>query len=128
MAEPIGLTIGGLGLATLFSTCIECMDYISLGHNYGKDFEFSLMKMILLKARLNAWGQSLRVTQEGGELTVLRDRWLQEKDTVEKCLVGIKIIFDDSEQLGKRYGLRQFVADGEPVTSALQLRESPALQ
>ena len=61
MAEPIGLAIGVVGLAGLFSTCVECMDYISLGRDYGKDYELSLMKTILLKARLNAWGESLCV-------------------------------------------------------------------
>lgn len=50
MAEPLGLAIGDLGLAA---------DYISLGRNYGADYQQSLTKMILLKARLNAWGESL---------------------------------------------------------------------
>ena len=112
MAEPIGLTIGGLGLAALFSTCIECMDYFHLGQNYGKDYELSLTKMILLKARLNAWGESLGVMVEGHELSSLRDRWLQERETVGRCLVGIKSIFDDSSMLEKRYGLHRNVANG----------------
>jgi hypothetical protein len=128
MAEPIGLTLGGLSLAALFSTCVECMDYIILGRNYGRDYEHSLNKMNLLKARLNAWGQSLRVTRKGEELGVLRDSWGQEKETVEKCLVGIKIIFDDSGKLEEKYGLRQYIADRDPVSPALQVGESPALR
>jgi hypothetical protein len=128
MAEPIGLTLGGLSLAALFSTCVECMDYIILGRNYGRDYEHSLHKMNLLKARLSAWGQSLRVTQKGEEFGVLRDRWDQEKETVEKCLVGIKTIFDDSGKLEKRYGLRQYIADGDSVSPTLQVGEPSATQ
>jgi hypothetical protein len=128
MAEPIGLTLGGLSLATLFSTCVECMDYIILGRNYGRDYEHSLNKMNLLKARLNAWGQYLRVTQKGEEIGVLRDCWDQEKETVEKCLVGIKIIFDDSGKLEERYGLRQYITDRDSVSPTRQARESPALR
>jgi hypothetical protein len=128
MAEPIGLTLGGLSLATLFSTCVECMDYIILGRNYGRDYEHSLYKLDLLKARLVAWGQSLRVTQKGDELGVLRDRWDQEKETVEKCLVGIKAIFDDCGKLEKRYGLRQYIAGGDSMPPAVQVGESPTRQ
>lgn len=128
MVEPIGLTLGGLSLAALFSTGVECMDYIILARNYGRGYEHSLNKMNLLKARLNAWGQSLRVTQKGEELGVLRDHWDQEKETVEKCLVGIKTIFDDSGKLEERYGLRQYIADRDSVSPALQVGESPALR
>ena len=128
MAEAIGLTLGGLSLAALFSTCVECMDYIVLGRNYGRDYEHSLYRMTLLKARLSAWGQSLRVTQKGEELGVLRDHWDQEKETIEKCLVGIKAIFDDSGKLEKRYGLRQYTTDGGSVSPTLQAGEPPALQ
>lgn len=39
MAEPLGLAIGDLGLAALFTTCVECMDYISLGRDYGADYQ-----------------------------------------------------------------------------------------
>jgi hypothetical protein len=128
MAEPIGLTIGGLSLTALFSTCVECMEYIHLGQNYGKDYELSLTKMILLKVRLNAWGESLRVMEERQELSSLRDRWLQEREMVGRCLVGIKSIFDDSSTLEKRYGLDRNVANGHQQGSELQRRESAALQ
>ena len=63
--------------------------------------------MVLLKARLNAWGESLRVTQPGQEHPVLRDRWIQERETVGMSLFGIKTTFDDAGNLEKKYGLEQ---------------------
>ena len=127
MAEPIGLAIGVAGLAGLFSTCVECMDYISLGRDYGKDYELSLTKTILLKARLNAWGESLCVMQEGRELAVLRDYWSQEKDAVGRCLLGIKTIFDDTTQIETKYGLEPFNTDRHSL-SHLQGQRSGAFR
>ena len=107
MAEAAGLVIGGVGLAALFSTSVECLDYISLGRNIGKDYQLSATNMILLKVRLYAWGKSLRVTQPGQEHPVLRDCWLQERETVGMSLFGIKTTFDDAGKLEKKYGLEQ---------------------
>jgi hypothetical protein len=30
MAEAAGLVIGGIGLAGLFTACVDCLDYITL--------------------------------------------------------------------------------------------------
>lgn len=106
MAEAVGLAIGVLGLAGLFNTCVQCIDCISLGRDCGKDYELSLTKIILLKARLNAWGESLCVMQEGKELAVLRNCWLREKDVIGGCLLGIKTMFDDATQIEMKYGLK----------------------
>ncbi|KAL8706232.1 MAG: hypothetical protein Q9201_000738 [Fulgogasparrea decipioides] len=107
MAEAAGLAIGAIGLAGLFTTCVGCIDYVSLGRNHGRDFEMSMTKLMLLKARLTTWGESLAVTHKGKENVALRERWLAEQDTVGKCLVGIKTMFEDGSRLESRYGLEQ---------------------
>ena len=111
MAEAAGLAIGAIGLARLFTTCIECIDYVSLRRNYGRDYETSITKLILLNARLSAWGESLLVTYKGEENAALRERWREEQSTVGKCLVGIKSMLEDSEQIESRYGLKPFSTD-----------------
>ncbi|KAI4113692.1 MAG: hypothetical protein LQ338_008129 [Usnochroma carphineum] len=111
MAEAAGLAIGTIGLAGLFTACVECVDYISLGRNHGKDFEISMTKLILLKARLSAWGESLLVTQEGQETPALREHWLAEQDNVGRCLISIKTMFEDGSQLESRYGLERLSTD-----------------
>ena len=58
-----------------------------------------MTRLMLLKASLGAWGESLLVTQEGKENVTLRDRWLKERDTIGKCLAGIKTMFEDGRQI-----------------------------
>jgi hypothetical protein len=118
MAEPVGLMIGGIGLAALFTTCIDCLDYISLGRNHSKDYELSLIKMALLKTRLDPWGKSLRISEDGEVLPAFRNRWPQERELVGRCLMGIKALFDDSEKLEKKYGLYPSKPEDDTVGSS----------
>lgn len=39
MAEAAGLVLGILGVAGLFSTCIECFDIVVAGKNFSEDYE-----------------------------------------------------------------------------------------
>jgi hypothetical protein len=39
MAEAAGLVLGVLGVAGLFSTCIECFDIVVAGKNFSEDYE-----------------------------------------------------------------------------------------
>ena len=38
MVDPVGATLGVLGLAGLFTVCVDCFDYIQSGRSLGKDF------------------------------------------------------------------------------------------
>lgn len=107
MAETAGLVIGAVSLATLFSTCVDCLDYVSRARNSGKDFKNAMTKFDMLEARLKAWGKSLRVDKPGNELQALRIQWGQEQVIIGKALNRIKDIFDDHQELEKKYGLRE---------------------
>ena len=106
IAEAARLAIGAVGLAGLFTTCVERIDYVSLGRNHSRDYELSMTKLTLLKARLDAWGESLQVLHKGKENTALQNHWLEEQGTVGKCLVGIKSILEDDKRMKSRYGLK----------------------
>ena len=107
MAEAVGLAIGVVSLASLYQACVDCMECVSRGRNCGKDFELSMTRFILLKARLNAWGKSLQVDRPGNELPALREQWEQEQTTIGRALIGIKDIFLDCQSLEKKYGLQE---------------------
>lgn len=104
--EAAGLTIGTLSLASLFSSAIECMEYVDLARNFAQDYEIALVKFLLLKGRLNAWGKSLQVYSPGNEHAALRRHWNGVQNTVQKALEAICHMFGDVDNLQKRYGLR----------------------
>ena len=50
--EPAGLTLGVVGLASLFSTCMECFDYIQLSRSFGKDYGSVFFDSLLTMGRI----------------------------------------------------------------------------
>ncbi|CAG8982161.1 hypothetical protein HYALB_00003596 [Hymenoscyphus albidus] len=77
MAEIASLTIGGIGLASLFTTCVDCLDCITLAPQ-----------------------------NNGYELPALREKWPQIGGAVGEALVSIKDAFTDVSALEKRYSLK----------------------
>jgi hypothetical protein len=43
--DPVGLTIGALGLASLFGICVECFGYVDGGRSDGRDLEILIAKL-----------------------------------------------------------------------------------
>lgn len=82
MAEVAGLTIGTVALANLLGSCVDCMGYIDDSTHFGEDFEVSLIKLSLLQARLEAWGESVGANDIGNELPLLRAHWHQNVEIV----------------------------------------------
>ena len=105
MAEPIGLTLGTVALVSLFSSCVELVNYFELGRSYQYDYSVACLKLSLLRTRLESWGHTLRVRDTEHEAKSLRRNWLQEQDVVERSLLGIKSIFGDAELLKDKYRL-----------------------
>jgi hypothetical protein len=68
MAEVAGLTIGVVALASLFSTCIECIEYYERRESYEHDYQLACLKLSLLKSRLKALGQDLGIYDDKDDL------------------------------------------------------------
>jgi hypothetical protein len=105
MAEPTGLFIGTIALASLFSTCLELAEYFELGRSFVYDYRLACLKLALLKSRLGVWGDSLGVRDAGHEREELRMRWGEEQEVIGCSLLGIKEIFGNAEALADKYRL-----------------------
>jgi len=128
MAEAAGLAFGTISIASLFSTCLEALERIDLAQRHGEDYEVSLTKLLLLKARFHAWGESLCIAEPGRETGILRERWQQEQNVVGRSLISIQDIFQDSHNLERKYGLKVRAAGQDhraiaPGTSLSRLRQ-----
>ena len=104
--EPIGLAFGAVGLATLFSTCIDCFAFVEYGRAYGRDYEILLTKFDIEKTRLLQWGDGV------GLLSMSKDKQnghslLDNKVTglmIERVLQCIAVLLTDADQLRSKYG------------------------
>lgn len=109
--EVAGLAIGSVALASLFTTCIECFDYVDLARHYERDFEVLAAKLQIEKIRLWLWGSmvGLSIGQGNATPTTILP---QVEPFVRENLNIIYRIFLDSEDLRSRYGLTSTSAAG----------------
>jgi hypothetical protein len=101
--EAVGLAVGVASLAGLFSTCVECFNYIDLGRNYECDSEILFAGFHLQRARLCLWGQLVGLAGgiEEENLKILA----QQELGLTLCLRGIQTLLTNSKDLIEKYGL-----------------------
>jgi hypothetical protein len=95
--EVAGLVIGSFSLAGLFTTCVDCFEYLQLGRQLGKDYQRSVLKLDLVKLRLSRWGRS--VNDSSSSISVQSE---SEIDKVKETLGQIIYVFEDAERISKR--------------------------
>jgi hypothetical protein len=59
MAQIFGIIAGVSGLAGLFTSCVECLQYIRFGRNFGKEYEACQVKLDVVALRLSRWGMAV---------------------------------------------------------------------
>ena len=96
--DPVGLTIGAITLASLFSLCVQCFDLIEAGRNVCSDYELQVVKLSIEKRRLMIWGRAVGILQPDSG----RDELLDEpetRDLVHLILMNVQKLFHDAESL-----------------------------
>jgi Ras family protein A len=107
--EAAGLAVGVVGLAGLFSACVDCFHYIDAGRRYEYDSEILIAKFHIQHVRLYLWGYLVGLTGdiEQENLNILA----QQEIGVKLCLGGIRTLLTNSNDLVEKYGL----VDTEPI-------------
>ncbi|KIW19063.1 hypothetical protein PV08_03353 [Exophiala spinifera] len=103
--EAIGLTVGLLGLAGLFSQCKDLLDLIETGRSYARGLEALDTKFEAQKLRFQIWGEAVGLV---GDLTP--DENLAHDDVrpvVQRILNNMRLLFDDTHRLKGTFGPRQ---------------------
>ncbi|KAH8742918.1 prion-inhibition and propagation-domain-containing protein, partial [Diaporthe sp. PMI_573] len=57
--EPVGLTVGVIGLAGLFSSCLEAVDKVQTYRSFGSDSHVLDTRFKAAKVRLEKWGRGV---------------------------------------------------------------------
>ena len=113
MAEAIGLI---LGIAGLYSACIDAFESIRAARSFGRDYEILSTRFDVRKARLLQWGDGVGLLHEpqDGRNANLDSPSL--RPAVERVLHCIKMLLTDTENLRSKYGLEEVAAVEEPHT------------
>src|SRR4051794_24904096 len=103
--EPVGVTLGVLGLAGLFTVCIDCFDYVQRGSSVGKDFLRLEGQFRFLQLRFSAWGKAAGFMRpDSYDQRLNNPIW---RRLVQQQLNSIPLLFLDGNKLVKRYELQE---------------------
>ena len=105
MAEAAGLVLGGLGVAGLFSVCVQAFDMVQLGRTQSHRLRILETKLDNQKARFIIWGQKHNL-QDGQQYDRRLDESVRKGQIVKTCRLIIDL-FTASEELKTRYGLAE---------------------
>src|SRR2546421_4016159 len=114
--EPVGLTMGVVGLAALFSACMECFDYVQLGRAFGSDYGKCLLRLDAAKVSFSRWGEATGIASASqvADRLVVSERDLR---LAESLLQQILDSFEDAEKISTRY--RKHLQLDNPNSEAL---------
>jgi Prion-inhibition and propagation len=100
--EPIGFAIGVAGLANIFTSCLDCFEYVQLGRKFGEDYGKCLLRLDAAKVRMSRWGTSMGL---GPEPHQCHNKSISEAEfrLAQSLLEQIMDSFADAERLSERY-------------------------
>lgn len=104
--EAAGLALGAIALIGLFKECVDLFEYFSASRSAERDRRILETKLDIEKTLFLQWAEKVHLLK----LTDFEDRLHSRpalKDTIQKTLESIHTLLSDSENLRKRYGLKQ---------------------
>lgn len=104
--EPISLSIG---IAALFTVCIECFEYFKAARGFERHFEVLLVKLEYQQERLLIWGDLAGICSgEQHSVGPISENEHKRQDLTKRCLDSIRHLLKDTETLKSKYGLRAY--------------------
>ena len=100
--ESAGFVIGVAGLTAVFTTCVDCFEYIQLGRHFGQDYGKCLLQLDVAKLRLCRWGSAIGL----GPKTNLKQKIsVSDKELMlaQSLLAQIMESFMDAERISDRF-------------------------
>ena len=104
--EPVGLAVGVLGLAGLFSTCLDAFKIVVSAREFGHDFEVLIADLDLQRLRFYLWGDALGLVSTGPNRSPVRLAGLDDPQidvTVRNALQAILRLLKETGRTRDRF-------------------------
>jgi hypothetical protein len=103
MAEPFGVVAGATGIASAFTACVDCFEYVQFGRHFGRDFQTSQLALNCARLRPTRWGESVKIYDD--PKLGRQDATTTEIQLAKDALLQIIVLFADTESISKKYKL-----------------------
>ncbi|KAJ5214249.1 hypothetical protein N7449_001418 [Penicillium cf. viridicatum] len=121
--EPVSFAVGIIGLAGLFSTCLEAVERFDSWKDYDSEFRSLVAQFKAQKLRLAKWG--VAVGLEDDELSYVHNALLDDpkiESTVKELLLAINAVCRDED---KAFLTPMLGKDENPTKDQLFHRHAP---
>ncbi|KAJ5608079.1 hypothetical protein N7537_004698 [Penicillium hordei] len=121
--EPVSFAVGIIGLAGLFSTCLEAVERFDSWKDYDSEFRSLVAQFKAQKLRLAKWG--VAVGLEDDELSYVHNTLLDDpkiESTVKELLLAINVVCHDED---KAFLTPMMGKDENPAKDQLFHRHAP---
>jgi hypothetical protein len=130
MADALNVTSAAIGLAALFTTCLQVWDFVDAGRAHGNNFSLLRTKLDNERILFVIWGKKMGFGSKGPSGTASNDGYDERLDdpdiatTVKANLHHIQNIFSDTDAMIDKYGIHVF--QRKPKTKTRKHRSSRA--
>ncbi|KAF7506106.1 hypothetical protein GJ744_012257 [Endocarpon pusillum] len=111
-----------IGVASLFSSCVDAFTYFKTAQKADEDFETLLLKLDIERTRLLVWGNEIGMFSVNQQHSKLHDEKIVT--LLAQILGQIERLLTDSETLRSSYGVR---VQEPPLGKAVDLLSSKSL-
>ena len=116
MAEAFGITAGAVGIASAFTACVDCFEYVQFGRHFGRDYQTDILILNCSRIRLSRWGQAVDILND--PQMGRPDATVPEIRTVKETLLQILVLFADSAKISQQYKLNTKTGEDLSVLSS----------
>lgn len=101
----MSLSFAVAGIPGIFTSCVDCLQYIRLGQRFGKDFGFCLAKLEAAQVRLTRWGEPIGLLENKVDIKGP----YKDADVIKayKWLGQIEAAFEEAKEVSAKYADRQ---------------------
>jgi len=114
MCDPVGASLGALGLIGLFKATLEVWEFVDAGRRHAESFDRLRNKLDNQRACFLIWGQRMGFGSPKGCDERLNGEFLWPR--IEQTLLHIQQIFLDTDVLVGRYGIKVIEKDAATRT------------
>lgn len=103
MATVFGVVGGAVSIATAFTACVDCFNYVQLGRHFGRDHQTVLLVLDAERLRLTRWGAAVGIYHDPklGKASATAE----EVSNAKAIMFQLLSLFEDSAKVSEKYKL-----------------------
>jgi hypothetical protein len=101
-AEIFGLAGGVAALAGVFTSCIDCFEYIQFSRHFGADYQRSVLKLDIVANRLGRWGETIGLYDTAFTIDLSAKQMIIAGETLGEILT----LFQELEQKIRKFAAK----------------------